>query len=165
MKTLNKLVKEAGIVKSRLRYDEYANRIIFVVAHGEVMSVDNVKLRRMFGMRRNVHALMNDEPGKKSYVMPKPCNFNVNGTTMYVYTDVAESSPVGNVFAPLLRTVHLEIDEKMDTLHKMFSPIHYYPVRTSDFSLIEVRLSNVYGDDMVFYGGESAVVLHFRKCS
>ena len=165
VKTFNKLIEEVGIIKSRLRYDEHANRIIFVVAHGEVMSVDNVKLRRMFGMRRSIYAFMNDEPGKRSYVMPKACNFNVNGTTMFVYSNVAESSPVGDVFAPLLRTVHLEIDEKMETLHKMFSPIHYYPVRTSDFSMIEVQLTNVYGDDMVFYGGESALVLHFRKCS
>ena len=165
VKMFNKLVEELGIVKSRLRYDEHANRITFVVAHGEVMSVDNVKLRRMFGMRRSIYALMNDQPGKKSYVIPKPCNFNVNGTTMFVYSDVAESSPVGNIFAPLLRKVHLEIDEKMDTLHKMFSPIHYYPVRTSDLRVIVVRLTNVYGDDMVFYGGESVLVLHFRKCS
>ena len=138
VKTFNKLIEEVGIVKFRLRYDDHANRIIFVVAHGEVMSVDNVKLHRMFGMRRSIYAFMNDEPGKRSYIMLKACNFNVNGTTMFVYSNVAESSPVGDVFAPLLCMVHLEIDEKMETLHKMFSPIHYYPVRTSDFSMIEV---------------------------
>ena len=161
VKTFNKLIEEVGIIKSRLCYDEYVNRIIFVVVHGEVMSMDNVKLRRIFRMHRSIYAFMNDEPGKRSYVMPKACNFNVNRTTMFVYSNVAESSPVGDEFAPLLCTVHLEIDEKMETLHKMFSPIHYYPVRTSDFNMIEVQLTNVYGDDMIFYGGESALVLYF----
>ena len=75
VKTFNKLVEEVDIVKSRLHYDEHVNRIIFVVVHGEVMSVDNVKLRRMFGMRRSIYALMNDEPGKKSLNGPRMIPF------------------------------------------------------------------------------------------
>ena len=166
VRTFNKMVEDdAGPVKvkSRMRYDEYSNRIIFMVGFGEVVEVDNVKLRRMFGMRRDIFALTNSKPGKKLYIMPKPCDFNVNGTTMFVYSNIAASSPVGNTFAPLLRTVHLEIDDKMETLHKNYTSIHYFPVRTSEFDTIEVQLCNVYGDDMVFYGGESAIVLHFRK--
>ena len=43
---------DAGLVKvkSRIWYDEYLNRIVFMVAFSEVVEVDNVKLRRMFGM-------------------------------------------------------------------------------------------------------------------
>ena len=166
VRTFNKMVEDdAGPVKvkSRMRYDEYSNRIIFMVGFGEVVEVDNVKLRRMFGMRRDIFALTNSKPGKKIFIMPKPCDFNVNGTTMFVYSNIAASSPVGNTFAPLLRTIHLEIDDKMETLHKNYTSIHYFPVRTSEFDTIEVQLCNVYGDDMVFYGGESAIVLHFRK--
>ena len=37
-------------VKSRIWYDEHLNRIVFMVAFSEVVEVDNVKLRRMFGM-------------------------------------------------------------------------------------------------------------------
>ena len=118
-------------VKSRMRYDEYSNRIIFMVGFGEVVEVDNVKLRRMFGMRRDIYALTNSKLGKKIYVMPKSCDFNVNRTTMFVYSNIAASSPVGNTFAPLLRTVHLEIDDKMEKLHKklclnpLFSSTHF----------------------------------------
>ena len=101
-------------VKSRIRYDEHSNRIVFMVAFGEVVEVDNVKLCRMFGMRRDVFALTNSKPGKKIFVMPQPCNFNVNGTTMFVYSNIVVSSPVGNTFALLLRTIHLEIDDKME---------------------------------------------------
>ena len=113
-------------VKSRIRYDEYSNRIVFMVAFGEVVEVDNVKLRRMFGMRRDVFALSNSKPGKKIFVMPQPCDFNVNGTTMFIYSNITASSPVGNTFAPLLHTVHLEIDDKMETLHKNYTTIHYF---------------------------------------
>ena len=95
--------------------------------------------------------------------MPQPCDFSVNGTTIFIYSNIAASSLVGNTFAPLLRTVHLEIDDKMETLHKNYTTIHYFPVCTSEFDTVEVQLCNVYGDNMVFYGGESAIVLHFRK--
>ena len=118
-------------VKSRIQYDEYSNSIVFMVAFSEVVAVDNVKLRRMFGMRRDVFALSNLKPGKKIFVMPQPCDFNVNQTTMFVYSNIVASSLVGNTFAPLLHTVHLEIDYKMEMLHKNYTTIHYFPVRTS----------------------------------
>ena len=150
-------------VKSRIRYDEYSNRIVFMVVFGEVVEADNVKLRRMFGMQRDVYTLTNSKPGKKIFVMPQPCDFNVNGTTMFVYSNIAALSLVGNNFAPLLCTVHLEIDDKMEMLHKNYTTIHYFPVCTLEFDTIEVQLCNMYGNNMVFYRGESAIVLHFQK--
>ena len=33
----------------------------------------------------------------------------------------------------------------------------------SVLDMIEVHLVNVYGEDMKFYGGESSLVVHFRK--
>ena len=125
-------------VKSRMLYDEYSNRIIFMVGYGEVVEVDNVKLHRMFEMHRDVYALTNSKLGKKIFVMPQPCNFNVNGTTMFVYSNIVASSLVGNTFAPLLCTIHLEIDDKMETLHKNYTSIHYFPVCTLEFDTIEV---------------------------
>ena len=53
MRTFIKMVEDdAGPVKvkSRIRYDEYSNRIVFMVAFSEVVEVDNMKLHRMFGM-------------------------------------------------------------------------------------------------------------------
>jgi len=166
VKTFNKQVEtsNSGTVRSRLRYDENSNRIIFVVASGEVMQVDHPRLRQMLGFRRRVTSFANREASdKKSFVMPKPCDFNVNGTTMFVYSDVVEPSPVGDAFAHILRTVHLELDGKMDTLHRKYTSIHYFPVRTPVLDMIEVHLCNVYGEDMEFYGGESSIVVHFRK--
>ena len=53
VRTFNKMIEDnAGLVKvkSRIWYDEYLNRIVFMVAFSEVVEVDNMKLRRMFGM-------------------------------------------------------------------------------------------------------------------
>ena len=53
VRMFNKMVEDdVGLVKvkSRIRYDEYSNRIVFMVAFNEVVEVDNVKLCRMFGM-------------------------------------------------------------------------------------------------------------------
>ena len=150
-------------VKSRIRYNEYSNRIVFMLAFGKVVEVDNVKLRRMFGTRRDVFALTNSKPGKKIFVMPQHCDFNVNGTTMFVYPNITVSSPVGNTFTPLLCTVHLEIDDKMETLHKNYTTIHYFPVCTLEFDTVEVQLCNMYGDNMVFYGGNLLLSSIFKR--
>ena len=133
VRTFNKRVEDDASpvkVKSRIQYDKHSNRIVFMVAFDEVVEVDNVKLCRMFGMRSYVFALTNLKPGKKIFVMPQPCDFNVNGTTMFVYSNITALCPVGNTFAPLLHTIHLEIDDKMETLHKNYTTIHYFPVRT-----------------------------------
>ena len=82
---------------------------------------------------------------------------------MFVYSDIVESSPVGNAMALIMHTVHLELDGTMQTLHRKYTAIHYFPVRTSILDMIEVHLANVYGEDMEFYGGESSLVVHFRK--
>ena len=111
-----------------------------MVGFGEVIEVDNMKLCRMFGMCRDVYALMNSKPRKKIYVMPKPSDFNVNDITMFVYSKITVSSPVGNTFAPLLCTVHLKIENKMETLHQNYTTIHYFPIHTSEFDTIKVQL-------------------------
>ena len=155
---------EEGKVKSRLRYDPYSNRIHFSVASNEVMEVDNPQLCKMLGMRRRTTSFSNSSGMlKKLFVMPKPCEFNVNGTMMFVYSYIVESSPVGNAMALIMRTVHLELDGTMQTLHRKYTAIHYFPVRTSVLDMTEVHLANVYGEDMEFYGGESSLIVHFRK--
>ena len=165
VRTFNKMIEDASPVKvkSRIRYDEYSNRIVFMVAFGQVVEVDNMKLRRMSGMRRDVFALTNSKLGKKIFVIPQPCDFNVNGTTMFVYSNIVVSSPVGNTFALLLCTVHLEIDDKMETLHMNYTTIHYFPVCTSEFDTVEVQLCNMYGDNMVFYRGNLLLSSIFEK--
>ena len=82
---------------------------------------------------------------------------------MFVYSDIVESSPVGNAMALIMCTVHLEVDGTMQTLHRKYTAIHYFPVRTSILDMIEVHLANVYGEDMEFYGRESSLIVHFRK--
>ena len=167
VKTFNMEVEkstDSGTVRSRLRYDPYSNRIHFSVASGEVMEVNNTRLCRMLGMHWKVKMFSNTTPdSKKLFVMPKPCKFNVNGTTMYVYSNVVEMSPLGNVMAHILCMVHLELDGRMETLHRKYTDIHYFPLRMNILDMIEVHLCNVYGEDMEFYGGESSIVVHFRK--
>ena len=167
VKTFNTEVERAagaGSVKTKMRYDPYSNRIQFSVASGEVVVVDNPRLRRMLGIRRHTTTFSNaDADTKRLFVMHKPCSFNANGTMMYVYSDIVEPSPVGNTMSPLLRTVHLELDGQMETLHRKYTAIHYFPLRKNVLDMVEVHLANVYGEDMEFYGGESSLVIHFRK--
>ena len=82
---------------------------------------------------------------------------------MFLHSDIVEFSPVGNAMTPIMHTVHLELDNTMQTLHRKYTAIHYFPVRMNVLDMIEVHLANVYGEDMEFYGGEFSLVVHFRK--
>ena len=151
-------------VRTRFRFDETSERVRIEVGSGEVVVIDNPRLRKMLGVKRGTTNFSNSRPGgKMTVVMPKRVDFNVNGTSMFVYTNVVELSPVGDSLVPLLRQVHLELDGEMETLHRQYDKVHFFPVRVTTLDMIEIHLSNIYGDDMVFYGGESSAVLHFRR--
>ena len=167
IKTFNTEVERAAgasTVKTKMRYDPYSNRIQFSVASGEVVIIDNPRLRRMLGMRRHTTTFSNaDADTKRLFIMHKLCTFNANGTMMFVYSDIIEPSLVGNTMSPLLCTVHLELDRPMETLHRKYTSIHYFLLRKNVLDMVEVHLANVHGKDMEFYGGESSLVVHFHK--
>ena len=66
--------------------------------------------------------------------------------------------------SPLLCTVHLELDGAMETLHRKYTSIHYFPLRKNVLDMVEVRLALMsMGKEMEFYDGESSLVVHFCK--
>ena len=87
VKTFNTEVErtsEEGKVKSRLCYDPYSNRIHISVVSGEVIKVDNPWLCKMLSMHRHTTSFSNSSGmPKKLLVMPKPCEFNMNGTMTF----------------------------------------------------------------------------------
>ncbi len=83
---------------------------------------------------------------------------------IYIYSDVIEAHVVGNSLVPLLRTVSPEGESKRDTRTKEFLIQRYYPVRTSKFSEISIKITDQLGKLFPFEtDGRSIIVLHFRK--
>ena len=74
-------------VRTRFRFDETSERVRIQVGSGEVVVIDNPRLRKMLGVKRGPTNFSNSRPGgKMTVVMPKRVDLNVNGTSMFVYT-------------------------------------------------------------------------------
>ena len=81
---------------------------------------------------------------------------------MFIYSDVADYTLLGDIQAPILRVVPFE-DCKQFYRHKEFLNLHYVPVNKSYFDEISINIRGDTGQLIQFSGGKSMVKLHFRK--
>ena len=82
--------------------------------------------------------------------------------TIYVYTDVVESSIVGDSVAPLLRALPVG-GSHGETVSDRFTNIHYVPLLYSHFKSMEIDIRDDTGRRVPFEYGRVTVTLHFRR--
>ena len=92
-----------------------------------------------------------------SYVV----DVNYKANAIYVYSDVIESTPVGDRKVPLLRTITLS-GKKKTTQTVSFQHLVYQPVCCSSFRQISIYLRDSTGKPIPFERGHVAVLLAFR---
>ena len=82
--------------------------------------------------------------------------------TIFVYSDVAKSSVVGNQVTDMLREVK---GERKGEGEQYFEPvhIHYKEVRNDQLDIIHTQVAKKDGTLYPFEGGTTTVTLHFRK--
>ena len=81
---------------------------------------------------------------------------------MYVYSDISEYALVGNSMAPCL--AYIPISTKYGEMgHYYQNPPIYHRVNRSIISSIELSLRSHYGEPIPMDGGETTVILHFRR--
>ena len=82
-------------------------------------------------------------------------------SSLYVYCDAAESIPVGDIKAPLLRMV--VADENFgDMIHKLYTTPQYVPVSKNKFNTLKIDIRNDTGRPVPFEFGKVVATLHFR---
>ena len=93
-----------------------------------------------------------------------PFQTDLNGyfRNMYVYCDVIQYTSVGDVSAPVLRTILTDGQEGAH-VHKSFDNVHYFPVSKTYFESIEIDIRNDTGAVMPFESGRVYAVLHFKR--
>ena len=84
--------------------------------------------------------------------------------SFFIYTNVVDPQIVGDVYAPLLRTVAIR-GERGQIVTETFDQPHYVPVSTSELSTIEVQIKDDSGEDILFKSGKVICKLHFRQRS
>lgn len=80
---------------------------------------------------------------------------------MYCYSDVVSPQLVGDVYAPLLRTVDVQ-GTYGDIVTQYFNPAYYLPVAKHHIENIEIQLKTDQNKLIDFNYGKTIVTLHFR---
>ena len=89
------------------------------------------------------------------------CDLNKGLYSLYVYCDILEHVPIGDVRAPLLRVVEV-CGKHGDTVHKTFERPLYIPVQKKHFDSLEIDIRSDNGQPVPFEYWKSLVTLHFR---
>lgn len=82
--------------------------------------------------------------------------------SMYVYCNVVDSQIVGDVYAPLLRTVAVR-GQRNQVISQTFEKPHYVSVNTDEVSTIEINIKDDTGENISFQSGKVICKLHFRQ--
>jgi hypothetical protein len=89
-------------------------------------------------------------------------DLNVGLHLMYIYSDIASFSFVGDTMTPLLRVCNTS-GSRGDETRITFTHPQYIPVAHREFETIEININNELGKPMPFISGKSVVTLHFRR--
>jgi hypothetical protein len=114
-------------------------------------------LRRYFGFEKNYYPV-----SVGAYHSDSPFDMNAGLRLMYVYSDIASYSIVGDVKSPLLRVVNVD-SAPGATAAVTFSRPHYLPVSRKIFDTIQVHINTELGLPWPFDYGKSLITLHFRR--
>ena len=90
------------------------------------------------------------------------CDLQRSFYSLFVYCDVVEHVVVGDVKAPLLRTVNITGKEGL-TVNRIFQTVQYVPVKRKQFSTIKIDIRDDTGRPVPFQHGKVIVTLHFRR--
>ena len=85
-----------------------------------------------------------------------------NVKSLFVYTDLVQPRPVGDVVVPLLRSLP-PVDKGKDTVYYLFEKPHYIPLARFQFDTVEILLTSDQGEKISFDNGHCIVTLHFRR--
>jgi hypothetical protein len=99
-----------------------------------------------------------------SLTAPFPTDILGSFHSLFVYSDIVESSFVGNSHTQLLRIVEVPSGKKYgDQCVLTYSQPHYMPLRSTEFRTIEIDVKDDTGERIPFKFGRVIVTLHFRK--
>ena len=96
---------------------------------------------------------------------PYSPDLNMGYNFLFIYSDIADYTMIGNVEAPLLRVVSFTAtnNEQAGHHHEEFLNLHYVPVAKASFDEIGIHIKGETGDSVHFANGKSMVKLHFRR--
>lgn len=160
---LNKLTRAKGIEegdgsspKAKFYYHRATKKVSIKVFKHLTMLELSPGLQRILGIHRQ---LLN---GPGQFEASEMVDLDRDMKNVYVYCDLVSPRPVGDVMAPLLRTVPTTAEKTRDTMFRIYEKPHYLPLSRFHFDTLEILLTADTGKKVPFTSGKSVVTLHFR---
>ena len=123
-------------------------------AHGKVFLSD--ALKGILGMTQSTFE------GISGVEAERIMDLNQRVKGLFVYSDLVQSRPVGDVVVPLLRTLP-PVDKAKETMHYLFEKPHYMSLARYQFDTVELLLTSDKGQPISFDNGHTIATLHFRR--
>ena len=82
---------------------------------------------------------------------------------LYIYSDLASYTFIGDVTAPILRVLPFDSKRENNNLHQEFVNVHYVPVAKSFIDHVHISIKGDTGEKVPFISGKTLVKLHFRQ--
>ena len=121
-------------------------KIIFPKAIAEILGVD----RNYF-----------DKPvAEEKYIFRYGVDLNTKIHQLYIYSDLASYTFIGDVTAPILRVLPFESKRENNHLHQEFVNVHYVPVTKSFIDQVHVSIKGDTGENVPFISGKTLAKRH-----
>ena len=84
-------------------------------------------------------------------------DWNTKIHQLYIYSDLASYTFIGDVTAPILRVLPFESKRENNHLHQEFVNVHYVPVAKSFIDQVHISIKGDTGENVPFISGKTLV--------
>ena len=142
-----------------LSYKKSGNRVNLHVENQNRVQIRFLKsLGEILGLKPD---LSNKLIGNDNQAFTYAVDLNMTHHQMFVYSDVADYTYVGNITAPILRIVSYKQSKSSTQSHQEFVNFHYVPLAKSD--QVHIDIKDEIGRSVLFVGGKTLVKLHLKR--
>jgi len=151
---MNQGLTEEGVKGVSLTYDNLSRKVTLTLAPGMKFLIPK-ELSLLLGLDKKAELA-------KTTTAPFVSDLNIGRQSLFVYLNVVEDQIVGDVRAPLLRTVPVQ-GKKGDTITINYESPQFQPIATKEFETLEILITDDTGEKIPFERGRVVVTLIFQR--
>ena len=124
-------------------------RLVFTKQLGQILGLDPTMIEKPIGNEQHIFKFKVD--------------LHRYFSSLFIYSDIADFTFVGDIVAPILRVVPLNLVTELVHVHKEFKNLHYVPVFKSVIDQVHISIKTETGSNVPFVSGKTMIKLRFRR--
>ena len=145
-----------GKPRVKFYYNRASKQMSFSMFERRSILQMSPKLQRILSLPTDIASA----PGRYEGIVMMDLNEDVG--SVFVYCDLVHPRQIGDAMGPLLRIVPTE-NKTSDFVHRIFEKPHYIALDRTNFTSVELYLTNHLGKQFTFASGNTVITLHFRR--